>query len=47
MLDFSQRLTMQLRSVASDKKTLANWHVENSEDIVQALGLMAGAVKYE
>lgn len=28
----------------SDKKTLANWHVENSEDIVQALGLMAGAV---
>ncbi|KAI8581243.1 hypothetical protein K450DRAFT_233828 [Umbelopsis ramanniana AG] len=27
----------------SDKKTLANWHVENSEDIVQALGLMAGA----
>ncbi|KAJ2957371.1 hypothetical protein NQZ79_g6913 [Umbelopsis isabellina] len=24
-----------------DKKTLANWHVENSEDIVDALGLMA------
>jgi trehalose-phosphatase len=28
-----------------DKKTLANWHVEKSEDVVQALELMAGAVK--
>jgi len=31
----------------SDKKTLANWHVENSEDIVQALGLMAGTLNEE